>query len=274
MHGNDDSNVSNDVNIDRKRCGNVSARLQPIIVGGDVLAVMIRGLYPEFACEAFIAAFEGGITDKFRGYAVEPQLARIERPLYEAAADGGLAAYFAEAHRTNWAIQRAMYPIMTSATVIWTVLDNAWPAGALLLRIDGRPCPFGISRKVDDGGETGIHSDMPNWDYAVEEFLSARTNLSFLVYPSQFEGGELELWPDTINQPAIFKGLMDKASGYALDRKRVGPPAVTIHPGKGDAVLFDARRLHAVREVRKGPRYSQSGFINVRGLHEPLSLYH
>lgn len=244
------------------------------VINGDALATVIPGAYPKEACASFRQAVDSGVNGEFIGYEVEPDLERVELPLYEAASSNRLTEYFEHAFASTWAIQKAMYPTMAPTTLIRIMLDNAWPAGAQLLRIGGKKAPFGINRRVHPGGELGVHGDMSNWDLPVEEFENAMTSLSFLVYASDFQGGEVELWPDTLNDKQIYEAFTSSKS-YALDRRRIGEPAVTIKPNEGDAVIFDARRLHGVRPVREGTaRYTASGFINVMSLDDPLGLYH
>lgn len=244
------------------------------VIEGDVLAIVIPGAYPKAACAAFRQAVDSGANGDFIGYEVEPDLERVELPLYEAASSNRVEEYFKLAFNSTWGIQKAMFPILAPTTLIRIMLDNAWPAGAQLLRIDGRTAPFGINRKVHPGGEIGVHSDMSNWDLPVKEFVHAMTNLSFLVYASDFQGGEVELWPDTVNNKQIYEAFTSTKS-YALDRRRIGEPAMTIKPTEGDAVIFDARRLHGVRPVQEGSaRYTASGFINVKSYDDPLGLYH
>jgi hypothetical protein len=243
------------------------------VINGHALAVRIPNAYGQDSCAAFRQAVDTGCCGDFVGYEDEPNLERIQLPLYEAAGSGRLDEYFNEAFASNWDIQRRMLPYLAPTSLIHTTLDKLWPSGAQLLRVNGKTAPFGICRKVRPGGAIGIHADLSQFDYPVQEFLQAKTNLSFLIYASNFDGGELELYPDTIHDQQVYNALTE--NNYALKRSAIGEPMLTLKPNCGDAVIFDARRLHGVRPVTgNAERYSVSGFVLVNGLDLPLGLYH
>lgn len=244
------------------------------LAAGRIAAVVIEGAIPTAICDAMQQAMS---AMQFDAYGVEPRFSKIGTPLYEAVAQSnGTADYFANAVPDTWDLQESIAPLMTPASWIRLILDMHWPAGSNLLRLDGKVCPFGLLRMLRDGGEVEAHQDDSHWDYPNTKLVNARTNLSWLSYLSDFEGGELVIYPVQLLDKATMDSHRIPGHPYGLDRTLLPPPRAIIKPTKGTTILFNARFVHRVNPVHvgSGTRITQSGFVLVGNNNEPLGLYH
>ena len=65
-------------------------------------------------------------------------------------------SYFDMAPSRNRALRAVTAPMVNPADRVRIDMDNDWPAGATLLRVDGRPAFFGLCRYVQSGGMIGV----------------------------------------------------------------------------------------------------------------------
>jgi hypothetical protein len=184
-------------------------------------------------------------------------------------------SYFDTAPSRNRALRAVTAPMVNPADRVRIDMDNDWPAGATLLRVDGRPTFFGLCRYVQSGGGIEPHTDRADWDLPCEETSEFRVQLFLNVYLSQAAaGGDLELWDVEIPRKSDYDVLRSRKSSYALERKLLPEPDVTIGIDPGTLVIAAASKPHAVTPCAGGGRrLSVSGFLGYAGPHVPLRVF-
>src|SRR5207245_1188972 len=72
-------------------------------------------------------------------------------------------------------------------------------------------------------------------------------------------GGEVQLWRLMPDQAEYDR--LRLAGSYGLDHTKLPPPDTVVTPARGELVLFNSNRVHAVRPCEGGPRVTVSCFI-------------
>jgi 2OG-Fe(II) oxygenase superfamily len=183
--------------------------------------------------------------------------------------------YFRHAAARNRALRGATAPFQLPADRVRVELDNDWPGGTTLLRIDGRPAFYGLCRHVRSGGGIEPHTDRVDWDLPCPETSVFRTQLFLNVYLTQTQsGGDLELWTMDVPTRADYDELRSKEFSFALDRALLPEPAATISIEPGTLVVANASKPHAVTPcIGVGERLSVSGFLGYRDPDAPLRAF-
>jgi transketolase C-terminal domain/subunit len=86
------------------------------------------------------------------------------------------------------------------------------------------------------------------------------------------DGGDLELWASGIRDREEYDRTRTLGD-YGLDRKAIHLSAVEIKPLQGELIIFDARKIHAVRRINDGVRIAVSCFVGYRGTAAPLTVF-
>jgi hypothetical protein len=238
---------------------------------GDILACRIRHFYDANACAVIDARMTRiGVTR----YAVAPNVEKLGMALFEATSDGLLDEYYADAEIAGDRA-RALYAGQSDPIdSIRAILERLWPGGCAIEQLHERPMYAGLVRVLAAGSELRPHQDNTDWDMiSSPRAQTMRTQFSCNVYFRVPEaGGALELWEMRIDDEARYRGLQ-VPSDYALRRPDIGSPALSIEPGLGDLIVFDARRVHAVARVERGCRINASTFIGLRDAGTSLTLF-
>ncbi|WP_119154624.1 2OG-Fe(II) oxygenase [Caldimonas tepidiphila] len=237
---------------------------------GRLQALQIGGFLPRETATELARKL---LADGYSHYINAPSIGRIGNAFYEAEnRPERLERYFAEAIANIERIRRACLPYPCPIDLVRCKLDETWPAGALLASLHGRKMFVGLSRVV----EPGVYF-LPHHDYLEKdapgsfEARSLRAQLACNVYLDMpGRGGEIELWMEEI-PPADFDRLRGDSYGIAPDT--LGAPDLVIEPAPGDLILFNSRKIHAVRAGSDRPRVSLSCFVGYRGPHMPLSCW-
>ncbi|HET7232786.1 MAG TPA: 2OG-Fe(II) oxygenase [Longimicrobium sp.] len=184
----------------------------------------------------------------------------------------GRDRYLAAAFRETRVLRdRVFAPYLSPLDRVRLELDELWPGGAAVARMDGRPMSAGTVRHYVAGDRMNPHVDGNSGEVLAELCRECRIAVNiYLDVPPPGAGGELELWnlaltPEEANSPP--------RPGYRLPDELLGDADVVIRPAAGDLVMFDTSRIHAVRAVREGTRTTASCFVGVRGPREPLTLF-
>ncbi len=182
--------------------------------------------------------------------------------------------YYEEARPAICDMRRALEPYLSPMDKLRLELQEAWPAGANLGNVEGRPMFVGVARVFEDGAEAFPHDDkigrvIPDAPKA-QEFLG---QLSCNIYlQTSREGGELELWRERLTSETYGRFHMDDST-YGVRREELPPSEALLQPQVGELILFDATRLHAVRKVQGSPRVALSCFVGYRGPESPLEFW-
>ncbi len=263
------------IEADELRAGDVLA-----VAEGRALAVVIRGYYSREACRVLAERILGasGLWTTYPDGSGAEHIGTLGSALYNclgAELSTECVDYFAQAPERNRTLRSIAAPFAHPADRVRTEMDNEWPGGSTLLRIDGRPAFFGLSRYVRSGGGIDVHTDRADWDYPSPETEALIAQLFLNIYLTQTEmGGDLELWDVDVPTKGEYDALRSKTSSFALDRELLPAPAATIEIDPGTLVIANASRPHAVTPCAgRGQRLSVSGFLGYSGPQAPLLAF-
>lgn len=166
-------------------------------------------------------------------------------------------------------------PHASPVDMLRIALDDAWPAGASLLRLDGRMTPFGATRLWRTDSEALPHQDIlrreKSNDTAEVRLIS---QLGVNIYLDVAEaGGHLQMWSKIVCDDEYLQ-LGDSYRGsYGYPRELLGEAALEIVPEVGDLVLINTEYVHAISRVTAGRRITVSGFVGQTGRDQPLCCW-
>lgn len=239
---------------------------------GETAAIVVDDAVPSKVSNAIERAVK---QQKLNPYAVEKAFLKSGIPLFEAAAQDRMQEYYSSVRTILSDLQRSIAPYITPEAMLRMILDQAWPGGAKLMRLNGQPCPFGLLRMVSNGGSVAPHCDNSDLDHPDRKFKRAITNLSWVSYHSSCLGGEIEIWPVGFTTSEALDRNRVPGHPYALAANQLPTPRVKIAPRRGRMIFFNAKFVHKVASVSKesNPRITQSGFVLVTSFQHPLDLY-
>ncbi|MFC9437461.1 2OG-Fe(II) oxygenase [Nocardia sp. NPDC057030] len=240
------------------------------LLNGDVHAVRLAGFVRPDALDHLRTAFVG--RQDHGPLATDPQFRRIGHAFSETGTEAGRTAYFDEARHNIDRLRDIASPYSYPADDIRLLLDEIWPAGASLLRRDGRAFFAGVARYQLAGVDLEPHTDnvsrnLPE-DFAIRIVRQLSVNV-YLDVPDR--GGELQIWDDYPDESEYRDRSGDRV--YGIDRAAVGEPALVITPRVGDAIFIDPRRVHAVAPAQDRPRITIGLFIGVSDPAESLKVW-
>ena len=251
------------------------------VAEGRALAVLIPGYYSAAAC-AELTAMLLAATHLWTTYPASTGADDIGisgTPLYGCFGDEmseECKDYWEKASERNRTLRAATVPYANPADRVRIELDNEWPGGTCLLRVDGRPAFFGLSRYFESGGELKVHTDRADWDFPCAETLGFLAQMFINIYLSTTSdgGGDLELWDIEVPAQEDYERLRAADPTYALDRQLLPEPATTVSIEAGTLVIANASKPHAVSACRgRGRRLSVSGFLGFSGPDAPLRAF-
>lgn len=250
------------------------------VAEGLALALVIENYYPSEACERMAERLMKA-TGLWSGYPPEVCADHIKilgTPLYNCLGEElseDCEEYWRKAPYRNRALRAAASPLIFPADQVRIELDNDWPGGATLLRVDGRQAFYGLCRFIRQGGGMEPHTDRADWDLPCAETARIKTQLFLNLYLTQAEaGGDLEVWSLDVPTKADYDDLRNPEIPYALDRRLLPEPDATITVRPGALVIANASRPHAVTPCSgAGDRLSVSGFLGYSGPGDPLRVF-
>jgi len=234
------------------------------IAEGEIVAAHHHRVFKEEECAKVYerAAKHHELTP----YEGAPDLGHIGMSFFETSfGDAQRTSYFESAlgnidrARALWGDNR--FPL----DLVRSLLDEASPKGANLLRIDGRVCAAGLIRAQDDGAEIKHHVDHCGWDMTESlEAQQVEAQVSVVILLSKSEsGGDTTVYPARLGKHHYDARRLPEPFSYAVDESTLPSLHVTLRPEVGDLMMFDARHLHSVSKVGGGSRLSLSFFIGV-----------
>lgn len=240
---------------------------------GRILALRIPNYYPHWLCQELCQRLLQ--LPEFSRYlrAQNVGVQRTGMTFFETKGDPTLLdRYYQEAKRLSATIRSTCFPYLCPVDKLRVELEEAWSAGARLENLHGRPMLVGIVRMFEDSFELPPHQDVLARDLTDGPGVSLLfSQLSANIYLQEAQvGGELEIWGI---KPSYEEFQQLSSDDLHFDREKLPPPAVLYRPRRGDLVLFDSGRVHAVRPSQQGPRVSMSCFIGYRGRERPLTYW-
>jgi hypothetical protein len=255
----------------------LSPPLFTALARGDMLAVVVGGFTHPDTCEQLS---ERLIRDhRLGGYATDDGAASIKKigiPLFEVAGNDPAKReeYYSTALRTIRALRSISRPAAYPMDELRLAMQEQWPGGAEFEALHpGRKMFVGMPRVFDKSSGALPHVDRLAWD--VPDIASARTMIAQIASNVHLRtataGGEVELWRLMPDQAEYERLRM--AGSYGLDYAKIPPPDLVVTPARGELILFNSNRVHAVRPCEGGPRVTVSCFIGYRGVEEPLTYW-
>lgn len=167
--------------------------------------------------------------------------------------------YYREALPGVQNLRQACSPYLSPIDALRLQFDELWPYGANVAAFEGKKMFTGIGR-VMDAATSHLLEEQPHFDSVPEKLSKLIGQFSaniYLTVPSS--GGELELW----DMPPLPIAEIDNADLDTDWRSHLGE-SLLIKPEKGELVLINTRRAHAVRRFNEGKRISLQSFIGLK----------
>lgn len=188
------------------------------------------------------------------------------------ASEAGADRYFADAGGFHQRLREGFFAgLRNPFDALLEAFNAAWPAGAAPAAHRGKPFSPGVFRRFRQGASLNPHVDTPLESLIAP--LCGTARLSACVYlevPTAADGGRLELWNLFLTREE-YDAV--RAEDFSLPREVIGAPALSLQPGRGDLIVFDTERIHAVSRVLGGARLTASSFIGVGQPGEPLAFF-
>lgn len=165
--------------------------------------------------------------------------------------------YYQQALRRTQELRAACYPYHSPLDLVRLELDEKWSSGAEIGNFDGQKMMGGILR-VMTPTLSHLVSEQPHFDSVPETSKKLVAQFSANIYISVPKmGGELELWSVPPLPLSSIEHLEKKNWREEL------PASLMIKPSRGDLILFNTRRPHAIAGFSEGVRVTAQCFIGM-----------
>lgn len=240
------------------------------LIDQEVLVLRIPKFITEDACQNISKGLKStGYSD----YLNAPSVGRIGMSYFETGRKQEIIDhYFATALENINLLRKACSPYPCPIDTLRCVLDEVWPAGCSLQTLYGKKMFVGLSRCMQSGIPLLAHHDMfGRHAPGTPEAVSLISQFGLNVYVDVPEtGGELAMWMEEISDDAF---LEQRGKHYGIPLEQLPLPDFKVKPAKGDLILFNARKIHAVMPGFGCDRITLSGFLGNRGRQERLTVW-
>ncbi|TVR07032.1 MAG: 2OG-Fe(II) oxygenase [Salinarimonadaceae bacterium] len=244
---------------------------------------------PGFCPQDFCADLADAVAahQALEAYRTQSALKRLGMGFVDVDGDPqALGRYQAQALAATRAVRALAQSRLTPIDHLRLILDEVWPAGAMIERIRGAPAFVGAYRVIEPGAAMLPHNDRlarmlaalpagapdvaPEGPETPPDSCGMTGQLAVNIYLDMPEqGGEIELW---LRHPTPEEDARIGADD-GLSRETLEPPKLVFRPAIGDLLIFNARLIHNVAPGVGGRRVSASCFIGCRGTARPLTVW-
>jgi|SRR5581483_11359076 len=241
------------------------------LVEGRCSAIRIKHYYPDEECREVLRRILGSVDPK-RESPSKIYLTNVT-PFYNTI--GNAAAqklYFENSLNAVRALRHLCSPLLSPVDAVRLDLEEMWPEGCDLMKMNGQNMFFGITRIWQTGSEGLPHQDLlqRELDDAVVGGLQGQMGLNIYLETAD-EGGELEVWDYYVSEDQMrSQGVM---GSYGYNRATLPEPACVLKPERGDLILINTVHVHAIAKIHRGRRTTLSGFVGFWGRDEKLTLW-
>ena len=240
------------------------------LISDKLAAIHVKGFYPKDVAQkvARVACDHPELGHYKKNYNT---VARVCTPHIDQRGDPEAGARYHDEAVTNIQAIRCLFsPFMTPVDALRVLLDEMWPLGASIQRLNRRTCFVGALRVFfKDISSFRPHHDRLEEETSAPEAVGICQQLVANVYLEMPEtGGDLQLW----RREATPRETIQIRNG-ALLASDIEPPCVVIHPEVGDLIIFSSRHLHAVTPSNGSNRVGMAAFIGCYGENRPLTYW-
>ncbi len=233
----------------------------------DYLALRISDFLPDPAVRAFKKFIQTQHMEDYKYVGVEngekkevylgvKRVGRSFNTTYDQSNTKARDEYF-ELARKNTTFFREKVPHLNPVDHLRLLFDELWPQRVGLACYEGNKTFAGVPRITF--AEDSPSMEKPHYDALPAKFKTLLKQFSVNVYLEIPDtGGELEIWPERpLSADEVYQ--VDMKSDL---RQKLGK-SVLLKPLKGEAILFNTRRAHAIRSFPDGCRIGMQSFIGL-----------
>jgi hypothetical protein len=240
------------------------------LLAREVASIVVDDFYSAAACATLVDAVRlRGLKKTFAGTTAESRHDGMSATDYK---DKSEQDYLADVAQANQERRRLLDGQDDPSDAALEFIGSAWPAGATLASVGGRPYFNGVVRIFN---KAPTHNDWVPRDLGSWFIGGVHRQLSWHLYLSTpVAGGEFVVWDRQWDA-----GDDDLHRGHGADKGYdqtilQNIPAIAETPAVGRLMLFDTRNYHAVREV-EGQRQSLviSSFLGIIDERTPLAFW-
>jgi 2OG-Fe(II) oxygenase superfamily len=250
------------------------ARHLPAMVGGEILAIRVRDFRSEEQCQR-----DCKIIDQLGNgeYAQEPALRKGGPTIYDFEGNEDVPTeYFELAKEWNYLHRQVYAPFASAPDLLAGILADSFAPGVIPEPLKPGKIPSGQVVRIFKAGSQALpHHDRTEIDLpgctAAREHKALFSALTYHSVAS--EGGDLLLYGDRFLDADEWHQARVPNHAYAIDECCLTMEPLRVSPRRGELIIFDAHRVHAVTTIYAGVRRTTSCFFPYRGPLVPLGRF-
>lgn len=202
---------------------------------------------------------------KYLDYGVDSIAESYNTTYGESAKSEKFKKYYNLAKTYHSSLRNACSPYLNPFDKFRLELDELWPHKVGLGNFDKNGKQIAGIARVVRAGEDVLVSKQPHVDSMPKQKVNLIQQLSVNIYLDlPQKGGELEIW-----SVPCFEANTIETMDPATDLRSILPQPSIFNPTKGDLVIFNTRKPHAVRSFLEGRRITLQSFI---GIHDDYTI--